>query len=247
MSAARRSLTVMDVILIPGLWLDASSWDGVVPVLRAAGLTPRALTMPGVGVPASSSADVGIADWVDAVVTDIDAVDGPVVVVGHSGGGNVAWGAADARPEKVARVVLVDTAVPYDGGIISEFDTVDGVVPFPGWDFFDVEDVADLDEATRARTAPSTRSVPARVPTDPIALHDERRYAVPVTVLSGALDDAHFREFVTQWGRYADEFEAIENTEIVRLGTGHWPQFSQPERLGAQIVAAVTREPAPGL
>lgn len=246
MSAVRRSLSSMDVILIPGLWLDASSWDDVVPTLRAAGLTPRALTMPGVGAPASSSADIGIADWVDAVVTEIDATDGPVVVVGHSGGGNVAWGAADARPEKVARVVLVDTAVPYDGGIISEFDTVDGVVPFPGWDFFDADDVADLDEATRARTAASTRRVPARVPTDPIALRDERRYAVPVTVLSGPLDEPHFRAFVRQWGGYADEFEAIENTEIVRLGSGHWPQFSQPEHLGRQIAAAVTREASPG-
>lgn len=246
MSVLRRSLTGMDVILIPGLWLDASSWDDVVPTLRAAGLTPRALTMPGVGAAASSSAEIGIADWVDAVVAEIDATDGRVVVVGHSGGGNVAWGAADSRPEKVARVVLVDTAVPYDGGIISEFDTIDGVVPFPGWDFFDADDVADLDEATRARTAPSTLSVPARVPTDPIALRDERRYAVPVTVLSGSLDEADFRAFVTQWGRYADEFEAIENTEIIRLGTGHWPQFSQPEHLGTQIVAAVTREPAPG-
>lgn len=231
----------MDVILIPGLWLDASSWDDVVPVLRDAGLRPHSLTMPGVGAPASSSADIGIADWVAAAVAEIDAVAGPVAVVGHSGGGNVAWGAADARPDRVARVVLVDSAVPFDGGVISEFELVDGVVPFPGWDFFDDDDVADLDEQTRARTVPLTRSVPGRVPTDPIALHDERRYGVPVTVLSGPFDDAAYRDFVKEWGRYAAEFEAIADTEIVRLGTGHWPQFSQPQRLGAAIVAAVRR------
>lgn len=231
----------MDVLLIPGLWLDASSWDDVVPVLRAAGLNPRPLTMPGTGVPAAGSAEIGIADWVAAVVAEIDASRAPVCVVGHSGGGNVAWGAADARPEQVARVVLVDTAVPHTGGIISEFEVADGVVPFPGWDSFDAEDVADLDDAVRARTAPLTASVPARVPTDPIRLHDERRRAVPVTVLSGRFDDAEYRAFVAQWGPYADEFEAIDDTEIIRLGTGHWPQFSQPQRLGEAIAAAALR------
>lgn len=241
MSAPGCSVVGMDVLLIPGLWLDASSWDDVVPVLRAAGLDPRPLTMPGTGVPAAGSAEIGIAEWVAAVVAEIDAAAGPVAVVGHSGGGNVAWGAADARPGRVSRVVLVDTAVPFDGGVISEFQVTGGVVPFPGWDFFDDEDVADLDAAVRARAAALTASVPARVPTDPISLHDDRRHAVPVTVLSGRFDDAQFRAFVAQWGPYADEFEKIEDTEIIRLGTGHWPQFSQPQRLGEAIAAAILR------
>lgn len=231
----------MDVILIPGLWLDASSWAEVTPALREAGLNPRPLTMPGVGAPASASSDIGIAEWVATAVTAIDTAEGPAVVVGHSGGGNVAWGAADARPDRIARVILIDTAVPFDGGIISEFEKVDGVIPFPGWEFFDDEDVADLDAATRAATAPRTRSVPARVPADPIALRDERRYRVPVTVLSGRFDDAAFRDFLSQWGPAAAEFEAIDSTDIVTLDTGHWPQFSQPARLGAAIVAAIRR------
>lgn len=231
----------MDVILIPGLWLDASSWDDVTPTLRKAGLNPRPLTLPGVGAAAADSAEIGIADWVAAAVAAVDTAEGPVAVVGHSGGGNVAWGTADARPERVARVILVDTAAPFDGGIISEFQTVDGVVPFPGWDFFDADDVADLDADTRAATAPRTLSVPASVPTDPIALGDERRYDVPVTVLSGPFDEQAFRGFMAEWGRYATEFDAIHDTEIVKLSTGHWPQFSQPQRLAEAIVRAILR------
>ncbi|MET0304590.1 MAG: alpha/beta fold hydrolase, partial [Microbacteriaceae bacterium] len=182
---------------------------------------------------------IGIADWVAAAVAAVDAAAKPVVVVGHSGGGNVAWGVADARPDDVSRVVFVDTVPPPPGSGISEFEVVDGVIPFPGWSFFDDEDVADLDEATRARTAPLTSAVPARVPTDPIALSGGGRHAVPVTILSGGMDEAAFRDVITRWGPYAAEFAAIDDAEVVRLGTGHWPQFSKPRELAEAILAAV--------
>ena len=35
------------IILIPGFWLDASSWDEVVPALQATDHEVRALTLPG--------------------------------------------------------------------------------------------------------------------------------------------------------------------------------------------------------
>ncbi|TDL43282.1 alpha/beta fold hydrolase [Microbacterium oleivorans] len=226
----------MDIILIPGLWLAADSWDDVVPALRDAGHTPHPLTLPGVGAPES---DIGLADWVDAVIAEIDRVDGPVVLVGHSGGGNVAWAAAEQRADRVRRVVLVDTTPPPPGAEISEFPIVDGVIPFPGWDFFDPEDTADLDEQTRARTAPLTASVPRRVPTDAVVMEGTERHRVPVTMLMGSMDDETFRRVVPAWGDFAAEFAAIKDAEIVRLGTGHWPQFSAPAELSRRIVEAV--------
>lgn len=231
------SVILMDVILVPGLWLDASSWDDILPALRAAGHTPMALTMPGVG--AAESAEIGLSDWIATVVAELDAVDAPVALVGHSGGGNVVWGAAEARPEKVSRVIFVDSVPPPPGVHISEFPVVDGVIPFPGWDSFDDEDVADLDDATRARTAATALSVPGRVPTDPIALSGSARHGIPVTILSAGMDEPTFREAITQWGPYAAEFSAIADAEVVRLGTGHWPQFSKPDELAAAIVSAV--------
>jgi pimeloyl-ACP methyl ester carboxylesterase len=238
MSATLASVDVMDIILVPGLWLDAASWDDVLAGLRDAGHRPHPVTLPGVGEPAS---DIGIADWVAAVVSRVDELDGPVALVGHSGGGNVVWGAADARPERISRVVFVDTVPPAPDRGISEFDVVDGVVPFPGWDYFPDEDVHDLDAATRARTAPRALSVPARVPTDPIRLSDERRYRVPVTLLMGGLNEESFEESISEWGPYADEFHAIEDAEVVELGSGHWPQFSMPDRLAAAIITALAR------
>ena len=229
----------MDIILVPGLWLDASSWDPVVHALRAAGHRPIAMTMPGVGAPVEESAGVGMADWVEVVVQQIDAADEPVVLVGHSGGGNVVWGAADARPESVRRVIFVDTAPPAPGYAISEFPVVDGVVPFPGWRFFDDEDVMDLDEATRARTEPLMLSVPSRVPTDPVTLTRESRHGVPVTLLMGSLDREGLETVMANWTASNDEYRAIADTEVVTIGSGHWPQFSAPDRLAELIVETV--------
>ncbi len=58
----------MDVILIPGFWLNAASWDGVVPALEAAGHRVRALTLPGLASIDDDRAGVGLADHVAAVV-----------------------------------------------------------------------------------------------------------------------------------------------------------------------------------
>ncbi|MGM1016238.1 MAG: alpha/beta fold hydrolase [Actinomycetota bacterium] len=230
----------MDIILIPGLWLDAASWDPVLPTLVAAGHRPHALTLPGVGEPESESADIRIADWVADVVRLIDTTSGDIALVGHSGGGNVAWGAADARPDRVNRVILVDTVPPPSGAAISEFDIVDGVVPFPGWDFFPTEDTADLTPEIRATSAARALSVPARVPTDPIQLTDAARYTVPVTMLSGSLDAEQIIGHLSDWGSYGAEIAAIESFDVVRIDSGHWPQFSAPERLGALIRDALT-------
>lgn len=231
----------MDIILVPGLWLDASSWDDVVPALREAGHRTHALTMPGTGSPGTESADIGIADWVAAVVARIDALPGEVVLVGHSGGGNVAYGALDARPDRVAHLVLVDTVPPPDGSIISEFEVVDGVIPFPGWDTFDEPDVADIDEATRQVWAARALSVPRGVPMDPIHLHDPGRRARQMTVLSGANDEATLRAMLEQWPEWGAEFNAIEDVRVVHLGTGHWPQVTQPVALGQAILDSITR------
>ena len=231
----------MDVILVPGLWLDASSWDAVVPALGRAGHVPHPLTMPGVGEPAAASAHVRLDDWVGSVVGEIDRCASPVALVGHSGGGNVVWAAADARPAHVSHVVFVDTVPPASCFGISQFPERDGVVPFLGWEFFDGADIEDLDDSTR--NAVRLGSVPLRVPTDAVELSDPARFAIPVTVMSGRQAEHELRAELAHWGPWADEFDAIRDVEVMHLDTGHWPQLSRPDALADAIVASLARPP----
>src|SRR5690348_10268377 len=98
----------MNIIMIPGFWLDASSWEEVMPTLERAGHRVRALTLPGLESADADRRGIRLRDHVAAVVAAVEEVEEPVVLVGHSGGGAIAYAAADARADHVARVVYVD-------------------------------------------------------------------------------------------------------------------------------------------
>jgi len=116
----------MDIILVPGFWLDASSWADVTPPLTAAGHKVYPLTLPGLESADAPRAGIGLRTHIDAVVAKIDSFDAPVVLVGHSGGGAIIHGAVDARPDRVARAIYVDSGPLGEGGVINDEPPADG-------------------------------------------------------------------------------------------------------------------------
>jgi pimeloyl-ACP methyl ester carboxylesterase len=232
----------MDIILIPGLWLDASSWDEVTPALVRAGHRVRPLTLPGHEAADADRRGIGLRDHVDAVITAIDETDEPVVLVGHSGGGAIAHAAADARPERVARVVYVDAGPLGEGQSINDqLPVVDDEVPLPDWSEFDEADLRDLDddlrERFRARAVPSPRGVAY----DKQVLTDDRRYDVATTVIACEFSSDQLREWIAQGHPYVAELAAMRDVDYIDLPTGHWPQFTKPVELGQAILSAVDR------
>jgi len=227
----------MDVILLPGFWLDASAWNEVLPAVRAAGHEPRPITLPG-GVPADPT--VGLREQIDHVVGLVDATAGPVALVAHSGAGAVAHGVVDARPERIAKVVYVDSVPLADGDAINDgFDPVEGMVPLPPRSHFDDATLAGLDDAAWAAFAERAIPVPANVATQKQVLGDARRYEVPVTVITTSVPESTFRELLDAPHPYVAELAAIENVEIVELPTGHWPMMSEPAELARLVAAAL--------
>jgi pimeloyl-ACP methyl ester carboxylesterase len=233
----------MDVILIPGFWLDGSSWDDVVAALEQAGHRTYPLTLPGMEAKHADRSGITLRDHVDAVVEVIDSVDpadGKVVLVGHSGGGAIAHAAVDARPARVARVVYVDSGPLGDGGVINdELPAENGEVPLPDWPLFDDEDLIDLDDELRAAFRERAIPTPEHVASDPQQLSDERRYGVPVTVIACEFPSAKLREWMQQGHPYVRELAKIRGVDFVDLPTGHWPQFTRPQELGQAILASI--------
>jgi pimeloyl-ACP methyl ester carboxylesterase len=233
----------MDIILIPGFWLDASSWDQVVPVLEQAGHRTHALTLPGLESKDADRSEITLRDHIDAVVKVIDSfdpADGKVALVGHSGGGAIAHAAVDARPDRVARVVYVDSGPLGQGGVINdELPAENGEVPLPDWSLFDEEDLVDLDDRLRAAFRERAIPEPVHVTSDPQQLSDERRYDVPVTVIACEFPSGMLRQWMEQGHPYVRELAKIHDVDYIDLPTGHWPQFTRPGELGQAILASV--------
>lgn len=230
----------MDLVLIPGFWLDGDSWAEVAAPLTAAGHRVHALTLPGMKSRDADRRGITLRDHVDAVIAAVDAIGGPVVLVGHSGGGAIAWAVADARPDAVARVVFVDSGPLGHGGLINdELPVVDGEIPLPDWSVFEPEDLVDMTDEVRARFAAIAIPEPARVASDNQVLADARRYEVPVTVICCEFTAEYLQQLIDGGSPWVKELAAIRDRELVDLPTGHWPQLTKPAELADVIADAV--------
>ena len=234
----------MDIILVPGFWLDASSWQEVTPPLVAAGHQVHPLTLPGLESADAPRAGIGLRTHIDAVVARIDALDAPVVLVGHSGGGAIIHGAVDARPDRVVRAIYVDSGPLGEGGGINDELPEDGDdVPLPPWELFEDEDLTDLTEELRAMFRARAVPEPKGVAQDQQRLHNEARFGVPATVIACEFPSAMLIEMIAAGHPYVAELGRVRDVDYVDLPTGHWPQFTRPAELGAAILAAVDRKP----
>ncbi|WP_298339090.1 alpha/beta hydrolase [Ferrimicrobium sp.] len=224
----------MDVVLVAGMWLDGSAWSAVVSVLEVLGHRPVALNLSG---QSSGAGPASLDDQVEAVVAALDAVTSPVLIVGHSAAATLAWMAADARPDKVARVVMIGSFPSGDGGAYNDaFPVVEGVVPFPGWDAFDRSVVVDLDDKQRSSIEARVVSVPGAVFTGIVPLQNDKHFEVPVTVVCPEFSPAQAKEWVDSGA--LPELARVRRVELADIDSGHWPMFTRPVELAELSGAA---------
>jgi len=224
----------MDILLIAGLWLDGSAWDEVVPALEELGHRAVPLTLPGQG---DGSASATLDDQVAAVLVAVDATSEEVMVVGHSAACTLAWLAADARPEKVAKVALIGGFPSADGERYADFfEHSDGGMPFPGWEPFEGADSADLDEDARRTFMAGAISVAEGVTRGVVRLSDERRFDVPVVLVCPEFAPAQAQEWIDAGD--APELAKSKHLDLVDIDSGHWPMITKPTELARLLAAA---------
>jgi pimeloyl-ACP methyl ester carboxylesterase len=223
----------MDIVLLGGLWLDASAWDEVVAELDALGHHGIPVTLPGQG---DGAREATLEDQVAAVLAAVDAADRPVVV-GHSAACSLAWLAADRRPEAVSAVVLVGGMPSADGETYADFfPAQDGVMPFPGWAPFEGPDSEDLDEQARQRFLDRAVPVPEGVSTGTVRLTDERRRDLPAVMVCPEYSPEDARAWVDAGD--VPELAGHARLDYVDIDSGHWPMLTRPREL-ARILADI--------
>ena len=111
----------MTMVLVHGGGLGKECWDPLLPFLDGEVL---AVDLPGRGNRPADLSKVGIADFVAAVVDDLESRDlHDVVLVGHSLAGLTIPQVAARVPDRIRALVFLSCTVPRDGQ--STYDTLD--------------------------------------------------------------------------------------------------------------------------
>ena len=129
------------VVLVHGAWADSSSWAGVVKRLQHDGYTVDVFPTPLRGLLSDAAY---LRDY-------LDAISGPIVLVGHSYGGAVITNAATGDAQ-VKALVYIDAFAPAQGETVVQLATaqpgsaiggdpatVFDLVPYPGAPAGDVD------------------------------------------------------------------------------------------------------------
>lgn len=231
------------IVLVPGFWLGGWAWDAVAADLRERGFPVARLTLPGLESNDAPRSRVALADHVHAVVDAVRSAESPVVLVGHSGAGAIITGAADVEPERVRRLVFVDSGPAADGHVGSPdlpADTIE--IALPSWAELEAagSSLTGLDDDALSRFRARAVPHPAGPARETLHLHDERRHAIPVTLLCSSIPAVQVRQLIDAGHPWFVELSLFDSFELIDVPTGHWPMWSRPGETAAAIGAAAS-------
>lgn len=233
-------------VLVPGFWLGAWAWRPVTRRLRAAGHEVHPVTLTGLGERAHlARPDIDL----DTHATDIANVMAyedlrDVVLVAHSGGGLPVAMVADRIPERLSRVVYVDSGELPDGMAQLDVDpdaraaaeqqiaaAGDGWrVPPPDW-HADAPEFTGLDAAARDLLTGRSVAQPALTASQPLRrTPTAATEALPKTLVACTFPAQQVRALTAQ-GHPAFAALAGPQWTLRELPTGHWPMLSRPDDL----------------
>ncbi|GAB3339360.1 alpha/beta fold hydrolase [Chromohalobacter beijerinckii] len=102
-------------LLVHGAWHGAWCWHKVIPGLEKAGQRVIAPDLPSLGADKTPASEIGLYTWVDHICEQLDRLDEPVILVGHSRGGIVISQVAEKRPDKIKSLVYLSAFMVPNG------------------------------------------------------------------------------------------------------------------------------------
>lgn len=235
------------IVLVHGAWAGAWAWRRVLAPLRAAGHEVHAVTLSGCGerrhtLRPGITLQTHIADVVGLI--EAEELQG-VVLVGHSYGGLVVTGAADAllarSPARLRQIVYVDAMVPLPGECWSSRHDEStkaarqaaarasglNALPPPDPSAFGL-DAADRDWLIR-RQGPH----PFNAYLEPLHVDGERLATVPRAFIDCTAPAYPTIAPIRARVRRTPGFTVVE------MATGHYPQIQAPEAFVTTILRLI--------
>jgi pimeloyl-ACP methyl ester carboxylesterase len=238
---------VATFVLVPGAWLGGWVWEPTARRLRQRGHDVHPVTLTGLGERARLGGpevdlDTHVADVVN-LVHDEDLHD--VVLLGHSYAGIVVTGAADRIPERLAKVVYLESGPVPDG--IAYLDMEDPKakerderqvassgdgwrLAMPSWEELEQVNGASLEglgDAERTWLRDHATDHPFGTYTQPLRLRDAAAAPLPKVLVSSSFPLQQVRQLIAGGHPW---FAALAGPEweLLELRTGHWPMASRP-------------------
>lgn len=222
-------------VLVHGAWGGGWSFKQTDSLLSAAGHTVYRPTLSGLGerVHLASEA-IDLRTHINDVVNTILFENlHDVVLMGHSYGGMVVTGVADSLPERIKHLIYLDAFVPEDGQSVAtahggsqtggEQPAKNGLI-YPFW-------------ATDERGFPKDVPQPAKTFSQPLALKNEKRLALPTTYILTYEGDAAENDAFAFFAARAQGY----GWKVVKMQADHNPQMSMPDKL-AQLLEQTVRQ-----
>ena len=240
-------------VLVGGGWLGGWCWQRVAPRLREEGHDAYPVTLTGLGERVHlASAQVDLETHITDVVNVIGFEDlHDVVLLGHSYAGIVVTGVADRVPDRISKLVYLDTG-PLPGGtaLIETFPTearrhIERQVEElgDGWRFpmppqeelATLGSLVGLDDAQLELLRSRAVDQPFGTFTQPLQLKNPARKALAKVgiVCSFSLEEV---QAIIASGNPVFREMASPNWRFIELPTGHYPMFSRADDLAAVLL-----------
>jgi pimeloyl-ACP methyl ester carboxylesterase len=230
-------------ILVHGSWHGGWCWKSVAMLLAGAGHRVHAPDLAGLGADSTDLATISLAHWRDQIVEIVDAASEPVMLVGHSRAGIVVSEVAEARPDRIARLVYLAAFLLRDGESISRTMRADGSsLILPNLIVFEdgISSIVrgealgetfygDCTAEEVAEAAGQLRPEPALPNRTPVHVTAERFGRVPRAYIATTLDRAVPPALQQRM------YTALPCDPVIAMDTAHSPFISAPASLAFHL------------